>query len=308
MNTSLLISFIQLFIVLLFAPFVTGLVRLLKARLQGRRGASPLLVYFGLLTMLRKQTVISQSRSWVFRFVPYVVLGTVIFLVMSLPLVFSNAGIYGVDVFVIAGVLALSSVFLVFGGLDSATAFGGMGASREMTLAALVEPVIMTTFVTLAIVNNSTFTKDSLGSGLHLWQEPALILTLIAFIFVALSENARYPTDNPATHLELTMVHEAMILEYSGPSLAILEYASSVKLTLFFLLIGNLVVPKPEAVLHAGSFLVSIAWVLLTLIIVSFLLALLESCMAKMRFYRMQEYMTLGFIFSLSGLILTLVL
>ena len=308
MNTSLVISFIQLFIILLFAPFVTGLVRLLKARLQGRRGASPFLVYFGLLTMLRKQTVISQSRSWVFRSVPYVVLGTVIFLVMSLPLVFSNAGIYGVDVFVIAVVLALSSVFLVFGGLDSATAFGGMGASREMTLAALVEPVIITTFATLAIVSNSTFVKDSFGSGLHLWQEPALILTLIGFIFIALSENARYPTDNPATHLELTMVHEAMILEYSGPSLALLEYASSVKLTLFFLLIGNLVVPKTEAVLSASSFIVSIASVLLTLVIVSFLLALLESCMAKMRFYRMQEYMTLGFIFSLSGLILTLVL
>src|SRR3989338_6449917 len=185
MNTSFVIYFIQLFIILLFSPFVTGLVRLLKARLQGRRGASPLLVYFGLLTMLRKQTVISQSRSWVFRSVPYVVLGTVIFLVMSLPLVFSNAGIYGVDVFVIAGVLALSSVFLVFGGLDSATAFGGMGASREMTLAALVEPVIITTFATLAIVSNSTFVKDSFGSGLHLWQEPALILTLIGFIFIA---------------------------------------------------------------------------------------------------------------------------
>src|SRR3989338_8474358 len=157
MNTSLVISFIQLIIVLLFAPFVTGLVRLLKARLQGRKGANPFLVYFGLLTMLHKQTVISQSRSWVFRCVPYVVLGTIIFLVMSLPLVFSNAGINGVDLFVIAGVLAMSSVFLVFGGLDSATAFGGMGASREMTLAALVEPLIMTTFVTLAIVSNSTF-------------------------------------------------------------------------------------------------------------------------------------------------------
>ncbi|MBI2474047.1 NADH-quinone oxidoreductase subunit H [Candidatus Uhrbacteria bacterium] len=308
MNTSFLISFIQLVIVLLFAPFVTGLVRLLKARLQGRRGASPFLVYFGLLTMLRKQTVISQSRSWVFRCVPYVVLGTIIFLVMSLPLVFSNAGINGVDLFVIAGVLAMSSVFLVFGGLDSATAFGGMGASREMTLAALVEPLIMTTFVTLAITNHSTLVKESLGSGIHLWQNPALLLTLIAFIFIALSENARYPTDNPATHLELTMVHEAMILEYSGPSLAILEYASSVKLTLFFLLIGNLLVPKPEAVLSLSSLFVSLVSVFMTLIIVSFLLALLESCIAKMRFYRMQEYMALGFIFSLSGLILTLVL
>ncbi|TAL51273.1 formate hydrogenlyase [Patescibacteria group bacterium] len=304
---TILMLIIQVILVLLIAPFVTGLIRWFKARLQGRQGASPLLMYFALLTTLKKEHVISASRSWMFRFVPFMVLGVAVFLALSLPLVFSDGGIAHVDLFVLAGVLALSSVFLVFGGLDAATAFGGMGASREMTLAALIEPAVLTTFAAFATVAGSASVQSLFGQGMTALTHPALLLSFSALILITLAENARYPVDNPATHLELTMVHEAMVLEYSGPYLAMLEYASSIKLTVFLLVLGNLVWIKPEMYLDAPTIGLGVLGVLVSVCVGSFVLALLESSMAKMRFFRMQEYMSIAFFLALSGLILILV-
>lgn len=298
---------VQVLLVLLVAPFVTGLVRWFKARFQGRQGASPVLAYYALLTTLKKEQVISASRSWVFRLVPFVVLGMAIFLALSLPLLFSNGGIAQVDLFVLAGVLALSSVFLVFGGLDAATAFGGMGASREMTIAALIEPAVLTTFATFATVAGSTSVQEMFGQEIIVLWRPALLLSFGALVLITLAENARYPVDNPATHLELTMVHEAMVLEYSGPSLAMLEYASSLKLTIFLLLLGNLVWVKPGIEWDLTTIGMAGLGVLASVVVGSFLLALLESSIAKMRFFRMQEYLSIAFFLALSGLILTLV-
>lgn len=301
---TLLIVCAQVVVVLALAPFVTGLVRWFKARFQGRKGAVPWLVYVTLLTMLKKEHVISPSRSWMFRLVPFVVLGTVVFLTVSLPLLFSNSGIQQVDFFVLAGVLALSSVFLVFGGMDAATAFGGMGASREMALAALIEPAVLTTFAAFATAAGSSSIQEMFSGGMSLAVHPALLLSFVALILVALSENARYPVDNPATHLELTMVHEAMVLEYSGPYLAMLEFASSVKLTVFLLLLGNLLWVRPEISMDSTILGSAGAQVLTTIVVGAFLIALLESSIAKMRFFRMQEYMSIAFVLALSGLIL----
>lgn len=298
---------IQALVVLLVAPFVTGLVRWVKARLQGRHGPAPWLIYFALLTTLKKENVISQSRSWMFRVVPFVVLGTALFLCVSLPLVFSDGGIAQVDLFVLAGVLALGSIFLVFGGLDAATAFGGMGASREMTLAALIEPAVLTTFAGFAVVAQSTSIQSIFGQGMTAISHPALLLSFAALVLIALAENARYPVDNPATHLELTMVHEAMLLEYSGPYLAMLEYASSIKLTVFLLILGNLIWVKPVAVLHPAVIGMAVAGAIVSVFVGSFLLAFFESSIAKMRFFRMQEYMSIAFFLAFVGLILTLI-
>lgn len=235
------------------------------------------------------------------------VLGVAVFLALTLPLVFSDSGISQVDLFVLAGVLALSSVFLVLGGLDAATAFGGMGASREMTLAALIEPAVLTTFAAFATVAESTSVQEIFGQGMSAWSHPALLLSFGALILITLAENARYPIDNPATHLELTMVHEAMVLEYSGPYLAMLEYASSIKLTVFLLILGNLVWAKPEGAFDPMTIGLAVGGVLATVVVGSFALGLLESSIAKMRFFRMQEYMSIAFFLALFGLILTLV-
>lgn len=305
---AIFLTLVQFIATLLVAPFVVGLVRLFKARLQGRHGASPFLPYWTYATLLKKQMVISKSTSWVFRLVPFVVLAATVFLVCVLPLVvfggiFANLGHF----MIISGVLALSAAFLVMGGLESASAFGGMGASREMTLAALVEPAMIAMFATFAVVTGS-FTVDGMVASANILTLPALIPAIGALIMIALAENARYPVDNPATHLELTMVHEAMVLEYSGPYLAMLEYASALKLTLFSLLIANVLFPMTLATTASVAAIgLALIWMLVKLIVVSFLLALLESTIAKMRFYRMQEYLTIAFFFAIAGLVFALV-
>ncbi|MCX6714849.1 MAG: NADH-quinone oxidoreductase subunit H [Candidatus Uhrbacteria bacterium] len=305
---SFLLTLVQFIAVILVAPFVTGLVRMCKARFQGRHGASPFLPYITYATLLKKQMVISKSTSWVFRLVPFVVLATTLFLVCVLPLlVFGGAFVSLGHFMIVAGVLALGAAFLVMGGLESASAFGGMGASREMTLASLVEPAMIATFATFSIVTGA-FTVDAMFANAHILTSPALIPAIAALIMVALAENARYPVDNPATHLELTMVHEAMVLEYSGPYLAMLEYASAVKLTIFSLLVANILFPMTLAVdATLVAILITIAYMIVKVIVVSFLLALLESLIAKMRFYRMQEYMTIAFFFALAGLVFALI-
>ncbi|MDO8599200.1 MAG: NADH-quinone oxidoreductase subunit H [bacterium] len=307
---ALLIAAFQMIIVVACAPFAAGFVRWCKARLQGRKGASPFLPYLTLATLFRKEMVISSATSWVFGVVPYVVLTTALFLAAMLPLIASGGSVGGLDHFiVVASVLAVGAVFLVLGGMDPGSAFGGMGASREMTIAALVEPAMITTFAAFAVVGGSGSMHDMLAvGGSAIAAHPALVLSLFAFVFVLLAENARYPVDNPATHLELTMVHEAMVLEYSGPYLALLELAASVKLTVFGLLLTSFIVPTTLfAGGGIGAMLVALMLVPVRIVIIMALLALLESTIPKMRFYRMQEYLSTAFVLALAGLVLTLI-
>ena len=226
-------SFYQLILLLLLAPLAAGLVKFFKARFQGRKGASPFLPYFTLLTLLKKEMVISDSTSWVFRLAPFVVFGSALFLILLLPLITLVGGFSEYSNFVIvAGVLMLTAVFLVFGGMESASAFGGMGAAREMAIASLVEPTMILIFAAMAI-NSTTSQISGMLSQLNIFEQPFMLFSLLALVLLALAENARYPVDNPATHLELTMVHEAMVLEYSGPYLALMEYPSFLKLSPF---------------------------------------------------------------------------
>lgn len=298
--TPFILTLVQTLFVLVAAPLVVGFIRWVKARLQGRHGASPWLMYYSYLTLLKKEHVLSPSRSWVFRLVPMVVCGLTLLFAIVLPLVFVEHRLVSIDFVVFAGLVTLSAVFLVFGGLESASAFGGMGSSREMTLAALVEPAVIVSFAGLSVVAGSA-NMDVMFSQTSIFSSPGLLVTAFALFLILLAENARYPVDNPATHLELTMVHEAMVLEYSGPSLALLEYASAVKLTVFLLLISQLLLPVFDWPL------VSLLAAAGSLVVGSCLIAVIESTMAKMRFYRMQEYMTFTFFLALGGLILTLI-
>ncbi len=311
---SIIITIIQGLLVLGIAPFAMGLVRKFKALMQGRKGACPTLPYFTYATMMKKEMVISKSTSWVFRVVPFVVLGTTVFLALVLPLV----GMGGVlapyaDFIVVSAVLAIGAVFLVLGGLDSASAFGGMGSAREMTISSLVEPVMIVTLTAFALVAGTTNIDGMLG------MHPVLTLSFLSLILVCLAENARYPVDNPATHLELTMVHEAMVLEYSGPYLAMLEYASALKLTVLSLLAANMLFPSmmlsTSVWVYQGmvvptillSGLIAVVMTVVKVVVMMFLLALLESSIAKMRFYRMQEYLSIAFFIALAGLVIVLI-
>lgn len=305
----ILATLLQAVFILSIAPFAMGLVKFFKARLQGRKGASPFLPYYTLATLFRKELVISNVTSWIFRAVPFVVLSTSVILAFVLPLLFMGGKLASLSDFLfVAGILMIGSIFLVLGGLDTGSAFGGMGSSREMTIASLVEPTIIMVFAAMSFAAG-TFAIDGMVGQHLLATHPYLILSVFALILVALAENARYPVDNPATHLELTMVHEAMILEYSGPYLAMLEYASAIKLTVFAILISNFIFPA--TVLTAVSFglfsgLLSVGLGILKVIVVMALLALLESTVVKMRFYRMQEFMSIAFFTALFGMLIAL--
>lgn len=303
---SLLLSIVQGVLVLALAPGVTGFVRMCKARLQDRRGASPLLPYYRYATLFKKQMVISTAASWVFHVAPFVVLTVASLLAFLLPLLSTDTG--GLANFIlVAGLLLLAASFLVLGGLDPGSAFGGMGASREMTIAVLLEPTIFLVFAPFALLTQHSDIQGMLAvGGSALFSHPQLFLSIIALLLVALAENKRYPVDNPATHLELTMVHEAMILEYSGTYLAMMEYAASLNLTVFALLAGSFIMPLT---LSGAGFLGCIWVIVLTvlkLIVAMALLALLETSIPKMRLYRMQEFLSLSFVIALGGFLLTL--
>ncbi|MEK7530409.1 MAG: NADH-quinone oxidoreductase subunit H [Patescibacteria group bacterium] len=307
------ILLLQAVCILLAAPAVVGLVRQGKARFQNRRGASVFLPYWQLLSLCRKEMTITRHSSWVFRIVPYVVLGSAVVLALVVPTL-----AYGVvpasisNIFFVAAVAAVGTVFLVFGGMDTASTFGNMGSGREMTLSALIEPALFLTFVSLAIGAHH-FSLD----GIALWMAltpwyvgaPFVLVSVAALVLVSLAENARYPVDNPATHLELTMVHEAMLLEYSGPYLAMLEYAAAIKLSVFLGLIATVLVPI--GMVHAPftllNILTGVALVALKLAIGALVIATIESLIVKMRFYRMQEYMAAAFMVAFIACIVAIV-
>ncbi|HSN73733.1 MAG TPA: NADH-quinone oxidoreductase subunit H, partial [Anaerolineae bacterium] len=245
--TGYLLEITQAALVLALAPGVVGLVRWLKARLQNRRGAPPWQPYFELRKLFGKEVVMSHNASWLFRVTPYIVFSStvaVVFLVpfLAAPLPFDAVG----DLLVVVYLLLAGTFFLALAGLDPGTAFGGMGASREMTVAAIAEPTIALSIFGLALSAGSTNLGRIVTETLT---NPSVVITpghLLAFtalFIVALAETGRLPVDNPSTHLELTMIHEAMVLEYSGRYLALIEWASWLKLTIFFALLANLFLP-----------------------------------------------------------------
>ncbi len=296
---------IQFVFILAVAPLAVGLVKFIKARLQGRKGASPFLIYINLATLLKKEMVIPSAASWVFRVAPFVVLASSLFLAFLIPTIFHVGAFSWLgDFLIISGILMVGSIFLVMGGLDSGSAFGGMGASREMTIATILEPTMILVFSAFGFAAHS-FTIDGMMMDNLILTSPYLLLSMAALVMLALGENARYPVDNPATHLELTMVHEAMILEYSGPYLAMMEYASAIKLTVFMFLISNFVFPGTLMSLNAGFLGVasSILLAVVKIVIVTFLLAVLESTIVKMRFYRMHEYASVSFLAAFFGMV-----
>jgi formate hydrogenlyase subunit 4 len=288
------LTLLQLAVVVALAPLATGLVRKTKARLQGRQGPPLLTPYWTVLTLMRKETVLSTSTSWVFRTAPFVVLATSLLSAAILPLVARGGAAAPLSHLVmVAGIWMLGAVFLVLGGIDSASTFGGMGASREMTISAFLEPALLVTFAAFAVASGSPTVDGMLSvAGVGLAAHPWLLPAVGALALVALGENARYPVDNPATHLELTMVHEAMVLEYSGPLLAMMELAAMIKLAVFALLLANLVVPTGMATPGGSAVAVAASpvWALAKLCAAMGALGLLESSMAKLRFYGLPEY------------------
>ena len=295
---------VETLLLLALAPGVVGYVRWLKARLQSRRGADVLQPYRELRKLFAKHMVIADSASWIFHLAPFIVFAATLAAAMLAPVFAIQQPADGVgDLFLLTGLLMLGTMFLSLAGLDPGTAFGGMGASREMTVAALTEPTLAVAVLALALTAGST-SLGAITGGLVETPARALgpghALAFAAFLIALLAESGRLPVDNPSTHLELTMIHEAMVLEYSGPYLALIEWASALKLTLLLALAANLFVPWGLATsVSAGSLAIGAAAFAAKLLVLGTILAVLETRVAKLRLFRVPELLAVSFTLAL---------
>ncbi len=300
---------IQLLLIPALSPFFIGATRKMKAELQNRRGASPFQPYRDLAKLLRKDEVISRDASWVFRFAPYIIFAVSLLVGTSIPLVSTAlANSFTGDFLVVIYLLALGTFFLALAGIDTGSAFGGFGSSREMMVAALVEGGLIVSLLTLALVSHTTNLTDIARavSSLSFYNLPPVILAFVGFFIALLAETGRYPFDNPATHLELTMIHEAMILEYSGKRLAIIEWTAANKYLIFITLGANLFFPWGMAdSLVPVEIIVSLALFIGKGLLFCAAIALIESTIAKFRIFRLPDLLFTSFIISIIAIGLT---
>ncbi|HEY5604587.1 MAG TPA: NADH-quinone oxidoreductase subunit H [Gammaproteobacteria bacterium] len=298
---------IQALLYIALAPLLAGWVRKIKARLQNRRGAPIWQPYRDIYKLFTKETRIAHTASPLFGIAPYVVFSATLLAVTAVPLLSIASPASAIaDVIVIAGLLALARFFLSLAGMDVGTAFGGMGASREMFVSALAEPAMLMAVFTLAMTAHSTNLASVVDYQLHNGEilRPSYMFALAGLVLVAIAETGRIPVDNPATHLELTMIHEAMILEYSGRHLAMMDWAAQLKLLLYGVLLANVFFPWGIAQeMSAAALSVAFAVIVLKLALLGVLLAVSETVLAKMRVFRVTAFLNLALLFALLGLL-----
>ena len=305
--SSALVQIFQALLLLLLAPLAAGFVSTCKARLQNRRGAGVLQPWRNLRKLFCKEVVMASHASWIFRTAPYVVFTATVMAASVVPALLVDTPLsLTADVIALVALLALARFFLALAGMEIGTPFGGMGASREMTFSALAEPAMLMSIFVLSLSAHSTNLTTMINHTIHtpFALHPSLAFAMAAMLMIALAENGRIPIDNPGTHLELTMIHEAMILEYSGRHLALMEWASMVKLLLFATLIIDLFMPWGITI-HADPTGVAIAFGLWVVKVVGLLLALalVETGMAKLRLFEVPEYLSGAFVIAFLGLL-----
>ncbi len=281
----------QMFLVLAIAPLVLGITRKVKARALRRVGAPIWQPYSDLWKLLHKEAVIAHNASWIYRAAPYLIFAVTWVGAALVPTYASNLMFsWSADLIALVALLATGRFALALAGMDVGTSFGGIGSSREMMIASLAEPAMLLVVFTVALIAGTTLLSaiaEAFASGQH-GLRVSLALALGAFILLAIAENARIPIDNPSTHLELTMVHEAMVLEYSGRHLAMIEAAAALKLVLYFSLLSCLFFPFGMAT--ADKSLAALGLGLLAYLgkigVLAVLLPIGETAVAKMRVFR----------------------
>jgi formate hydrogenlyase subunit 4 len=302
-----ILAIVQTGLMIFGAPFLAGWVKWIKCRLQSRQGPPPWQPYRDLLRLFSKEVVLAESSSVIFRIAPYVVFSITALACSVVPMVALGLPTSAIaDVIVLVGFFALGRFFLALAGMDVGTAFGGMGSSREMTIASLAEPAMLLGVFTLAMTVQSTNIASMIGYLLSqpFQLYPSFVFAAMGLILVAVAETGRIPIDNPATHLELTMVHEAMILEYTGRHLALMEWGAMLKLMLYGVLLGNIFVPWGVATsLAPTALLIGLAAVTVKLMLLGAALAIAETGLAKMRLFRVPQYLGLAFILCLLGML-----
>lgn len=290
MANNLFLLYGQMALLLLLAPLVQGFIKKVKATMQCRRGPGILQPYYDILKFLAREPVVSVNTSWITPFTPYVCLGAYLVAGSLIPLWNYDGPGFG-DLIAFTYLFALARFFLALAGLEPGSAFGGMGASREMMITTLVEPVMVTGLFALASVAGTTDLKGILGTG----HNPSGLLAFIGLTVVIVAETGRIPVDNPDTHLELTMVHEAMLLEFAGRQVGLLHWAAMVKQVVLLILLVHLFLPQPTGM----PLLLSMGLLVGKVIALGLLLAVIESTLAKMRLFKLPELMAGGAAFCL---------
>jgi len=305
---GILLQFLQNALVVLIAPLLLGWVNQCRAWLQNRSGAGVLQPYRNLIKLFHKDAVLAHNASPLFLFMPYILLATMWLAASLVPVIATDLPLSpAVDVIALVGIFALARVFISLAAMDVGTSFGTLGARREMLVGFLAEPALLMVFFTAAMISQSTSLVTIVETLAHkqFMIYPSLAFAAVAFVMVLLAENARIPVDNPATHLELTMIHEAMILEYSARHLALVEWASALKLLAYFTIGFALFLPWGIAEAgNWGALPVALAALFLKLATAGAGLALLETVSAKMRIFRVPEFMGTAFLLAVLGMLI----
>lgn len=285
---------IQVVLIIAAAPLVSGFIRKIKNNLRMRKGAPVFQPYYNLAKLLRKDEVVSENTSWIFRITPFIVLSSILVTLLIIPFLGQQNSIcYMGDILLVIFMLSLGRFFLSLAGLDAGSAFGGMGSSRDMFISSLVEPVMLLSIFVVGA--NSGSTNPVIMAGQHSLRLSNIIAAL-AFFMAMIAETSRIPVDNQETHLELTMVHEAMILEYSGRRLAMVELAAHVKQILFFTILANIIIPFGGMALYP-----------LKIVAISVIISVIEVSLAKMRLFRVVDFVTFALALSIMAMVFSAV-
>lgn len=277
------------------APFLSGLIAKIKNNIRMREGQSIFQPYYNLAKLFSKEEVVSETTSWIFRAAPFVVISSSLSAAMLIPaLIFPSPAHYMGDFLVLIFIFSLGRFFLALSSLDTGSSFGGMGASREMFISSLVEPALLLVVFCVSLQFRST--DISAFSGMHAVTVSSMVAAMALFL-VTIAETSRIPVDNQETHLELTMVHEAMVLEYSGKSFALIEMASYIKQMIWFFLIAQIIFPiEPPGFMNSIQLVSWIFWYIVRILIIVIMVALVEVSVAKMRLFRVVDFIWFAFV------------
>ncbi|MDD7423936.1 MAG: NADH-quinone oxidoreductase subunit H [Candidatus Methanomethylophilaceae archaeon] len=303
-----IVTILQALVMVAISPLMAGIIRKMKALMQGKVGPSIIQPYRDLRKLMRKGRVAGKSHTWLFSAVPYLCLSSMLILALMVPFVYVEVASPYIDLITMVYLFTLFRFAMVLGGLEGGSVFGGMGSSREMMMSVLIEPALLLSIMSMvALTGGSTGISnipDVLCEMGLAAVGPTLILATTSFMITLLAENARVPFDNPATHLELTMVHEAMVLEYSGRKLGMMELASQIRLTLFMVMVGTLFLPWGIATeFTLPALVVATVAIVAKLLIIAAVIAIVECTVAKLRLFKTPNLLTISFTLSLLAMI-----
>ncbi len=303
MNTDFVLYLaINTLVVIAVSPLFVSLIKKVKAWTQGRQGPSVFQTYFTLIKLLKKEVIYSPNSSRIMRVTPLVTMAAILVAALFVPLVFVPEPVGGMgNIILFMSLLALARFFMALAGLDAGSSFGGMGSSREMSISSIIEPTTIVVFAALAFVFKTLNIFDMFAISVSTGSPSlsTLILIGISLFIIIIVETSRIPVDNPETHLELTMIHEGMILEQSGRNLALMELSAAVKMTALMALLLNLIVPFGITTsLTLAGILIALILLVVKCSILTGIIGIFESSMAKKRFFQLPSLFAMAFFFS----------